>query len=178
MLFRSGGGVLLDDIVEKGYNPLSLRYLFAQAHYRSKQNFTWEAMSGAENGLKKLYRDFLSLGERSGDVDEKYKNEFSLALGDDFNISKALSVVSGVFSSPLSNEDKRVTLLDFDRVLGFKLSELKQEEIPAGVQKLVDEREEARAQKKWARADELRDKIEKMGYVVEDADGEVRVVKK
>jgi len=183
MAKSEGTGYSLKEIKEKGFSPLALRYFFLQAHYRSKQNFTWEGLKSAEAGLKHLYNQIKELGDEKGEVSEEYKNKFMDAASDDFNISKALAIIQELLkdrpcepqgrSLRLSDADKLATILDFDKVLGLKISEVfKQEKIPEEVLKLAEERLLARKKKNWKQADELREKIKKLGYETEDTNEE------
>ncbi len=170
-LSKSEGTTLsVSEVKEKGMNPLSLRFFFMQAHYRSQQKFSWEALDAAQNGYKNLLKQISSLGDKTGTADENFKKIFSEKIADDFNISQALAVLFEMLKSNISNEDKLATAIDFDKVLGLKLDEDigNKEEIPAEVKKLADEREIARKAKNWAKSDELRDKIKDLGYEVKD----------
>lgn len=170
MAKSEGTGYSLEEVMNKGFNPLSLRYFFLQAHYRSKQNFSWEALKAAENGLNNLYREVIGLGKKKGRVDEGFKHKFIEAAADDFNLPQAMSVVQSVIKSDLSAEVKKGTLIDFDKVLGLDLDKIKQEKIvvPESIKKLAAEREQARKNNEWSRADKLRDQIKDEGFAVED----------
>lgn len=161
----------LSEVKEKGFNPIALRFFYLQAHYRSPQNFTWQALEAAQNGYTKLLNTISSLGEKVGSIDENFKKEFSSKIADDFNAPQALAVLFEMLKSKLSNEDKLATALNFDTVLGLKLKDVvgKKEQIPTEVVKLVDDREAARKAKDWAKSDELRDKIKEYGYSVKDS---------
>jgi len=180
MAKSEGTGFSLQEVEAKGFKPLALRYFFLQAHYGSKQNFTWEALTAAKNGLEHLYNQVLELGKKKGKVNSEFKDKFVETISDDFNSPQALAILQEVLKSDLSDADKLATILDFDKVLGLNLSKVKKEkiEIPKEVQELVKEREEARKNKDWGRSDELRGKIEKLGYVVEDTTSGVIVKKK
>ncbi|MEI6528228.1 MAG: cysteine--tRNA ligase [bacterium] len=157
------------EIKEKGYNPLSLRYFFLQANYRSKQNFTWEALTAAENGYKRLLQQIAALGNNAGNVSEKYKKEFTNKINDDFNFSQGLALISEILKSNLSKEDKRATILDFDRVLGLALGkDDTNKEIPDEIQHLLKERQAARENKDWEKADKIRNQIITLGFEVRD----------
>ncbi len=180
-----GTGYTVAELIEKGYKPLDLRYFFLQASYRSKQNFTWEALTAAQTGLDKLYKQVASLGSDEGVVNEELKKEFMEALADDFNTPKALALVSKLFKADISNADKLSTLFDLDKVLGLKISEnikkLRAESeisAPEDVQKLVNERETARKNKNWAESDRLRDEIFAKGFEVLDTEEGSKVLKK
>jgi cysteinyl-tRNA synthetase len=168
-------GFSLAEIKEKGFNPLALRYFFLQAHYRSKQNFTWEALEAAEGGLKHLYNQIKDLSSKiqdSGKINQEYKNKFIEAISDDFNIPKALAVAQDLLKSSLITDScKLMTLLDFDRVLGLRLSNaLKVEKIPEEILELAKKRFSARLEKDWQKSDELRKKINELGYEIEDTE--------
>jgi cysteinyl-tRNA synthetase len=167
----SGTSFSLVEILEKGFSPLALRYFYLQAQYRSAQNFTWEAMQSAEAGLKRIYNQIEALGKRMGHVDAGLKAKFIEALSDDFNTPVALSVLQDVLKSDLSNEDKLATLIDFDKVLGLdfeKVLHTKPIEIPGDIQKILDQRSDARKNKDFKKSDELRDLLKEKGFVVSD----------
>ncbi len=167
-----GTSFTLSDIVAKGYNPLVLRYFFLQAHYRSKQNFTWEALEAAKTGLNSLLASVLSFRPKPsnlGEVDKSFKDKFIASLENDFNLPQALSVVWEVLKSDISHADKYETIIDFDKVLGLNLDKIETVKIPEEIKKLAEAREKARTNKDWAESDKLREEIEKLGYTVEDS---------
>lgn len=180
-----GNMILVTDLLEKGYDPLSLRYLIYSSHYRSGLDFTWESLDGAETALLKL-REYISSfkndkqrttlsSEKNIKVDD-YKLRFVDALADDLNVSKALSVLWEVAKSNIPSEDKYDLLISFDEVLGLNLTKvsLKNEEvkIPVEVYKLVEERNEFRNKGDYGKADEIRVKINKLGFdVLDDSKG-------
>ncbi len=116
-----GTGYALSEIKEKGFNPLALRYFFLQAHYRSKQNFTWEAMQSAQNGYDGLIKKVRNLGDKIGKVNDEFKADFLSKIGSDFNAPQALAFVFNVLKADISAEDKLATIKDFDRVLVLNL---------------------------------------------------------
>ncbi|PIR93024.1 cysteine--tRNA ligase [Candidatus Falkowbacteria bacterium CG10_big_fil_rev_8_21_14_0_10_43_10] len=176
----------LAEIKDKGYDPLALRYLFLGAHYRSKQNFTWETLDAAGNALKKLRNEVTeiksnikSAGEAK--INENLREKFIAALEEDFNIPQALAVLWEVVKSDkFINEEKLLTILNFDGVLGLKLDELKTEtgEIPKVIQALADNRQKFRELGDFNAADEIRQEIENQGYIVEDTPQGVKIKKK
>jgi cysteinyl-tRNA synthetase len=162
----------LSEIVEKGFNPLSLRYLFLQTHYRQEMNFTFEALTAARNALNKLRKEVADYPESSASIKE-YDSQFLEAVNDDLNMPKALSVLWEVVRSDKSDADKAATVFKFDEVLGLSLKDAKtivqkEEKIPAEIKKLLDERGKLRKDKKYAEADKIREKIVGMGFKVED----------
>ncbi len=171
-----GNAYIMKDVLEKGFSPLSLRYLFLQAHYRSKQNFTWESLQASETALKKL-KNFVDGIEETGNVNENYKKSFLTFINDDFNSPAGLGLVWEMIKDrDLSPGDKKATILDFDKVLGLKLGDKVTFEIPREVQVLLDKRNEARDAKNFPESDDLRGQIESLGFQVKDtSDGtEVR----
>jgi cysteinyl-tRNA synthetase len=168
-----GTAFSLAEVKEKGFNPLALRYFFLQAHYRSKQNFTWEALQAAATGYDRLLKNVALLGTKIGKINSDFKKIFTEKINDDFGAPQALAILQEVVKSNLKDEDKLATILEFDKVLGLNLGKIPEDrprtlEIPAEVQKIMDEREIARKNKDWAKADELRAKIIELGFEVKD----------
>jgi len=167
-----GNSYSLEEIKNKGFNPLSLRYFFLQAHYRSKQNFTWSAMKSAQNGLESLRNKIKALGNDYGKIDKKYQKKFVEKISDNFNFPQALAVTQELLKANLTDKDKLATILDFDKVLGLNLDKIhkedKQVKLPKEVLSLMKQRETARQNKQWQKADEIRKEIEKRGYKMKD----------
>ncbi|MFA5163427.1 MAG: cysteine--tRNA ligase [Patescibacteria group bacterium] len=177
----AGTSYSLAEIEEKRFMPLALRYFFLQAHYRSNQNFTWEAMKAAQAGLESLYKRVRELGRRAGRADKALQKKFFEALANDFNVPATLALVPEILKSNLAAKDKLATLYDFDRVWGLDLENippLEETVLPREVEEIIAERETARRNKHFTRADELRWKLEELGYTVEDAAASSRVSKK
>ena len=100
-----------------------------------------------------------------------FKKKFQERISDDFNVAQAMAVVQELLKSDLENQDKLATILDFDRVLGLNLAKVIKEKIkiPKEIQDLVDQREKARKDKDFKKADELRALSESKGYIIEDS---------
>ncbi|MBD3247627.1 cysteine--tRNA ligase [Candidatus Pacearchaeota archaeon] len=158
----------LKDITEKGFTPLDLRYLFLTKIYRQKLNFTWEALETAKTSLQRL-KNIAHKLEDDNRINQGYIDEFEKAMDDDLNTPKALQVLWKLARDKKAH-GKLQTIKKMDSVLGLKLLEEEKIKIPEKVQKLVKEREEAREEKNWKKSDDLRDKIEKLGYKVNDTD--------
>ena len=168
-----GSFITLKDVSDRGINRLSYRLWLLMANYRTRVNFIWEALEGAETALKRLYGLYLGLGNEVGLVHQEYQNKFKEYLEDDLDTPRALSLLWDVIKDEnMTNADKKATILDFDKVLGLGFEQIektaKEEIIPAEILKLVDEREEARKNKDFKKSDELRDKINSLGYEVKD----------
>ncbi len=160
----------LQDLQDKGIDPLAYRYWILTAHYRTAINFTWEAIEGAQKAYHRLIGFVQSVSE-TGAAQEEYLKHFTEHINDDLDTPKAVALLWTMLSDEkISNADKKATLLSMDKVLGLGLSNLMEIEIPESVLKLVDEREVARQEKDWQKSDELREKIKKQGFEVKDTD--------
>ncbi|MBD3280014.1 cysteine--tRNA ligase, partial [Candidatus Dojkabacteria bacterium] len=164
----------LDDLEEKGFDPLDYRYFLLQAHYRSKQNFTWEALEGAKSARNKLVAA-LDWTQTGGELIAEFTAKFKQALESDFNLPQALAVSWEVLKADNTEEDKIATLLDLDKVLGLQLDRVEKQQTqktPPEVQNLLKQREQARTEKDFEKADQFRDEIiEKFGGRIEDKEG-------
>ncbi len=171
MAKSAGNFYTLRNIIDQGYAPLAYRYLTLTAHYRKQLNFTWESLTAAQTALNKLEDIMRDLaGSELGEVNEKYHQQFITSLNDDLNAPQALATVWEVVNdAALSPAEKKATLLDFDQILGLGLDQIKPLEIPAEVQKLVEERETARKSGDFSASDTIRDQIEKLGFKIDDS---------
>lgn len=179
---RSKGNVFtLQDLVDKGFSPLAFRYLTYQTHYRAKMNFTFEALEAASIALKKIYETASKLPPGEGYAD-KYEMEFDHAIGQDLNMPKALSIVWEMLrDGNISDFNKSAALMRMDEVLGLQIFAIskKMTNIPESVLELVSERESLRREGRFMLADQIRHKIEKMGYeVLDQKKGKPKVLKK
>jgi cysteinyl-tRNA synthetase len=175
----------LNDVVEKGFEPLALRYFFLTAHYKSKLNFTWKALKGAQkslNNLRQLLKEEVVIRKKSKQAStnkvEDYKTRFLEAVNNDLNISKALAVVWKAFKDDLALKDKTALAKLWDEVLGLDLVLKKEAKIPDKVKKLVKKREDLRKDKRWQEADKIRKEIKTLGWEVEDVSKKTIVKKK
>ncbi|TSD02842.1 MAG: cysteinyl-tRNA synthetase [Parcubacteria group bacterium Athens0714_16] len=174
-----GNVITLDTLKEKNINPLSYRYLTLTSHYRSEMNFSWEALIGAQSALEKLFNFYNEFGKNIGKVDKKYVSEFKKLLENDLAIPEIIALTWKLIKDDsVSDADKKATLLEFDKVFGLGLSELKKEEIPREIIVLAEAREIARKNKEWEKADEIRKKIEILGYELKDSKDGFNILKK
>ena len=174
-----GTAYVLDDIIEKGYDPIILRYLFLNAHYRSKQNFTWESLEGASQAYKRLKKQISQFQdvEGEGEISELYKQRFIQALENDFNIPEALALLWELLKSEKKDADKLATIKDFDRVLGLNLIGRIKVEIDPIAQELIEKRRLAKKLGNWTESDQLRDRLkEEFAIVIEDTPEGQRVI--
>ena len=169
--------------IKKGINPLAYRYAALQVHYRKPMEYSEKAMENAAKGLDHLYNQVRNLRRtkfegRITKPDAKFKGAFLTALNDDLNVPKALAVAQKLLKSKLDDKTKLATMDDFDKVLGLSLGVEEIQVIPATVLKMVEDRHRAREEKKWRESDDLRKRIEALGFTVEDTKEGQRIVKK
>ncbi len=176
----SGDFLTLSSLVEKGYDPLAYRYFLMSANYRKELLFSFEALDGAAVAYGKIVSFVSEHMGKKGNVNDSYKEQFTQAMFDDLNTSKAVGVLWNMLKDEsLADEDKYATLLEFDKFLGLGLGNLKKVEviIPQEVQSLVDARALARARKDFQESDRLRDQIASLGYMVKDTPEGQKLVK-
>jgi cysteinyl-tRNA synthetase len=156
-------------LIDRGYDPLAYRFFCLSAHYRAKLNFNWEALDGAATSLDRLRAAAYDWGQ-PGSVDEEYVQKFIEQVNDDLNLPRALAVTWELVKSGLDPAVKKATLLVFDRILGLGLAEWQpeEEEVPAEILDLLEQRQQARREKRWVDADALRDQVTGSGYEIED----------
>lgn len=190
---KSKGEFLTVSLLEsKGYDPLVYRFFCLQSHYRKSLVFTYENLDNAKTAYNKLTARIAQLmADKKPDevvelfAFEKLKGNFKSALDDDLNTSNAITVLYDVLKADTNNETKLALIEDFDKVLSLglieaakKLSADGEEDIPEEVKVLVEERKAARKAKDFAKADELRDKIGELGYIVEETRQGTKIKKK
>ena len=168
-----GNVYLLDDIINRGYDPLVYRLFNFSCHYRGKLNFTWEGIESASVALDRLrdgyQKHFAGNAEVSDEIINDMENRFHQAINDDLNMPLAMSVVWEAVKYADKSPKIAKLLEKFDTVLGIKITEKKkQETIPEEILELVEQRKKARQEKNWAESDRLRDLISEKGYVVKD----------
>ncbi|MFH1145924.1 MAG: cysteine--tRNA ligase [bacterium] len=165
-----GNALTLNDIIAKGFSPLSYRYFVLNGHYRTKMNFTWEGLQAAQNAYDKIVNIYQSWNDDVGIGCADYEQKFREALADDLNTPQTLAVLHDLLQADYPASDKKKTLLYFDKVLGLGLDKLSPIVIPEEIRKLSIQREQARQNKDWSLADKLRQDIEKHGFTVDDTE--------
>lgn len=168
-----GNVYLLDDIINRGYDPLVYRLFNFSCHYRGKLNFTWEGIESASVALDRLrdgyQKHFAGNAEVSDEIINDMENRFHQAINDDLNMPLAMSVVWEAVKYADKSPKIAKLLEKFDTVLGIKITEKKEQEaIPEEILELVEQRKKAREEKNWAESDRLRDLISEKGYAVKD----------
>lgn len=168
----------VEDIVERGFSPLALRYLFLTAHYRTHVNFTWSGMAAAQSAYDKLVEfvrntQFLNTKSPITKIKTKmldgFKKQFDEAINNDMGLPQAVAIMWEMLRSNVTDGDKLAQLLDWDRVLGLNLAQVTEELVPMEVKNLGMEREMLRQKGKFVEADNLRMQIEKLGWEIDDS---------
>jgi cysteinyl-tRNA synthetase len=184
-----GNYYTLRDLIEKGRDPRAIRFLLLSTHYRRKLNFTMKALKGAEKTVNKLidFIDRLSTAKAGADYNEglskitkETKKKFEEAMDNDIDIRHALSTIFELVRETNKAMDKgeasqenikeiHALMMEFDSVLG--ILEEKKDELPVELKDLLEKREQARGEKDFKTADEIRDELFDRGVVLEDAEG-------
>ncbi len=178
-----GNNYRIYDLEKSGYHPISLRYLYLQTHYRKELNFTFPSLDAAENALKNLLQDIALWDDPSGEGLPSYEERFLTAINDDLNMPQALAVMWEMVKSDSPSGAKAKSLFKMDEILGLGLMQkseiVKADEgiIPDHIKEMVMERERFRKDKRYNMADQIRSKIVKMGYIIEDTDKGIKVRK-
>ena len=188
------------EVAEK-YGYEVVRYMMVQAHYRSPINYCVELLDSCKASLTRLYNCRATLdsaieiaknGEikpEAAEIFEKRKQQFIEAMDDDLNtadgITAVFELVRDLNTMSADKETSKEQLLAgaavFDEltgVLGLLYNRNKEEEIPADVMELVEQRTAARKEKNFALADELRNRIADMGYIIEETRQGTKIKKK
>lgn len=174
----SGEFLTLPVVVEHGYNPLDYRYFCLSGHYRTQLKYSWEALDHAKSAREKLVQIVSEL-KKSGEAKtlsegaKAYLDNFMDAMNNDLMAPLALaSMWKMLKDNTVTDSEKLSVLYSMDKILGLDLDkiEAKNEERVGGERewKLVEERAKAKKEKNWARADEIRDELSALGYVVKD----------
>lgn len=187
----------VDDIVAKGYEPRVLRYTLVSSHYRENQNFTFASMDAAASALDKLDGLYARLSGKGGcplinkekgavpvvkDIVDALTRDFGAAMDDDLNVPKALGSLfvfvremNAALDAGIKDGERKLALKTFkmmvEAALGLELKTVVAVEIPHELAALLKERENARKNKDFAKADDLRAQIEAAGYKIVDTAG-------
>jgi cysteinyl-tRNA synthetase len=183
-----GNFYTLRDLLEKGHDPIAIRWALISTHYRQPSNFTFDGLEAATESLRRV-RDFRRrleevriAGDGLGELDATCEKAFGDALDDDLNISGAIAAVFDFIREVNKLIDSEVIgkggagralgLLDRVNAVTGLFGGAAKEETPAEILALVTERQQARRAKDFKRADEIRDQLLSSGWVLEDtADG-------
>ena len=181
MAKSSGNVFLIEELIERGFDPLSFRYLCMNVLYRHRMNFTFTSLRAAEKALTNLRRRVWlwsreaaqsangSSHAGSAGADE-FRRRFWDAVDADLDLPRALAITWEMARSELSSRDKLALILEFDEMFGLDLHSAPDEnEVGEEVVATLRERESLRVRRTWETADAMRARLSADGYVVEDA---------
>ena len=190
----TGNTAYLNDVIDKGYRPLSLRYWLLTSHYRTPSNFTWEALDGAQKALTRLNEKMESVrAEEDIAAPASFLTAFNERMNNDIDTPGALALVwEALKDESLSPIDIKAVLTEADSVFGLGLTdpdsamrqklavdtEITHDDVSDEVRTLINDRETARKEKDWSKADELRAKIDALGFSVKDSSSGPKVYPK
>ena len=176
----SGEFLTLSVLVDKGYDPLDYRYFCLTGHYRSQLKFSFESLDQARSARQTLVRKIAQYRKEctpAAVLDGKtrgYLDSFYEAMFNDLKAPQALGVLWSMLRDPsLADDQKLAAVLDMDSILGLSLDRVEavQDEVAVAdseALELLARRSEAKKAKDWAQADEIRDRLSRMGYKVVD----------
>jgi len=180
MAKSKGGFITLEEIIQRGIRPLAYRYFVLQTHYRKTMQFSWEALEAAATGLQNIYDQVALFDEPAGDAHHDSMTKFYAALALDLGTPQALAVMQELLGSNQPTALKMVTIKAMDEIFGLGLvaERTRRRAIPQIAHGLLADRKQARAEEDWARSDQLRDELDKLGVMVKDTkEGQVAVLK-
>ncbi len=164
-------------------NPLAYKYWILTSHYSTQSNFTSEAITAAEAAYRKLagFVQNKNQDEKNnvGKINKKYFKQFIDHLNNNFDTPQAVATIWLLLKdSEISEVNKKTTILEMDRILGLNLENFKEiiAKIPDEITALAEERKQARLEKNWDKSDEIRAKIEALGYAIKDTSDSYEVI--
>lgn len=178
---KSGEFLTLEKLIADGFSPLDYRYYILQSKYRKTLAFSYERLLEAKKSFDSLKKKIAVVIENidkneivNNNLIEKYKAEFKEYIEDDLNIANAFTVLFNVIKDEeLNNFEKSFLIKDFDRVFSLNLIEEKdkikvEDERIKHIEKLISERDVARAKKQWEKSDEIRNMLLKENVEIID----------
>jgi cysteinyl-tRNA synthetase len=184
-----GNTYTVSDLRKNGLSPLAFRYMCLNANYRSKLNFTWDGIKAAQVSLDRLLEGVLAHKNAGSQVEvdpgliASFEKDFEEAINDDLNIPRALGVAWNVARYGTKANALYRLLVKMDSVFGLDFDKAAEkpaagaQELEPEIAELVDRRQQARKDKNWKLADEIRAQLNGMGYVLEDTAQGVKVTK-
>lgn len=174
-----GNTYTLDQLQEKGIEPLAYKLFCFTAHYRTKLNFTFDTALSTQKALNRLREGFLKHQEGTTDISnekiKEYEDKFLATINDDLNMPAAMGLVWEIIRNQEKSKQYAKLLAKFDNVLGLDLTNSKQYleqakkvELPKEIAELLEKRKQARENKDWAMSDQIRDELKEKGYSVKD----------
>ena len=186
-----GNGIILQNLLDKGYSADDYRYWLLQSHYRTKSNFSFEALDASKHALTRLKRlMFTKYAHARGRLNTEKQLELVTAINNDLDTPRVIALLHDyIKDDSLSDGEKKALLFEADSLLGIGLSDDPEEglarlghiainTLPDKIQTILHQREAARIAKNWPEADRLRDAVEIAGYTLEDSSEGPQITKK
>lgn len=186
-----GNVYTIADLEKKGFDAIDYRYFCLNSNYRTPLNFTFKGLESAKIGLNRLRKNIkihsLSNGEVSKEEIQKYKEMFMEAMNDDLDSAKALSIIWEIARKENKSKKYSDLISQMDEIMGLDISlekikvrEEKEKNIikkslNCDIENLIAKREEARKNKQWQKADEIREELLKKGIVIQDTKEGVKI---
>ncbi len=188
----SGTAYTVRNLVERGYDPMTYRFLLLQSHYRQPLEFSFESLDAATKGYKNIVRKIADLinsdtsGEFNKNTFDIWHNKILSTISDNMKTAETLVVIQELLKDTSANPKTKLQIFEFvDRLLGLqfidrakKLADLEKESVPAEILELAQQRANAKQNKDWATADALRNQIDAAGWTVLDGKDGYKIVKK
>ena len=171
---KSKGDILtVSKLEEDGYDPIAFRFMCLNSHYRKQLLFNFDNLKQAQSTLKKLRNRISSIdmdGELQQEDISKYIEKFKLELANDLNTANALSVLYEVLKDDnLNGNSKLYIVKDFDKVFSLNLiKEADEDVLDFDIEELIKERNEAKKNKDYEKADKIRDELKEKGILLID----------
>lgn len=159
---------------EKGYNPLAYRFMCLNSSYRKVLVFSYDALDNAQNTYDKLKKKVLSLTKKE-EIDQKiyqeYDERFKECIADDLNTANALTLIYDLLKSNANDATKFALIESWETVLSLDLTKEDQQKMDIDrnyIEKMIEKRNEAKASKDFALADQIRDELLNQGIILKD----------
>lgn len=181
-----GEFLTLSLLKSKGYDPLVYRLFCLNSHYRSQLVFSYEAMDATKNAYQKLRSKVEAINkELDGEIDDnivsKFQEQFKKALENDLNTANAITTLYDVLKADCNNATKRNLIASFDLVLSLDLLKEQniEQELEDYIQKMIEKRNEAKKNKDYTLADQIRGELQEKGIELKDTrEGTTYTIKK
>jgi len=164
----AGNVVLLDDVIAKGFDPLSLRLCFLENRYRSQMDLSWQSISAAHETIKRWRNKLAGWGVITH---AKATPEILAFLENDLDTPRVITYLRALEKDTSATDEQKANAFIYaDQVLGLELSRAPEvRELPDEIKTLLQKREAARSAKNWALSDELRTTLENAGLEISDS---------
>ena len=188
----SGDFLTVQDLIDRGYDPMAFRYMLLMGHYRQPLDFSFDALDAASTGYKSIVRKVAELLKNANSVQinqdtfNAWHDKILNTISDNMKTAETLVIVHELLKDTDTDAATKAALFEFiDRLLGLqfidrakRLNDAESESAPAEIVDLANARAAAKAARDWARADELRAQIDAAGWTVVDTRDGTKIVKK